>query len=59
MIGFGVAAGATSLLLQDEPVGWRRGDELVLTPTLDPGDDSVVAYDSAMVRAVSGRTVTL
>jgi hypothetical protein len=54
-----VAAGATSLLLQDEPVGWRQGDEVVLTPTLEPGDGSVTAYDSAKVRAVSGRTVTL
>jgi hypothetical protein len=55
-----VAAGATRLALADDPVGWRPGDEVVVTPTLGPDNErSFTAYDTAMVRSVSGRTVSL
>jgi hypothetical protein len=55
-----VAKGSSSLALADAPAGWRPGDELVVSPTLPPGTEgSFTAYDSATVRAVSGRTVTL
>jgi hypothetical protein len=55
-----VAAGTTRLTLQDEPAGWREGDEVVLTPTLAPATEgSSTAYDTVRVRSVSGRTVTL
>jgi hypothetical protein len=58
-----LAAGTTRVTLQDDPVGWRKGDELVIVPTLPPTDpesgDSTAAYDTATVAAVRGRTVTL
>jgi hypothetical protein len=55
-----VAAGATRLTLREDPTGWRPGDELVITPTLAPDNEaSSTAYDTATVRAVGGRTVTL
>jgi hypothetical protein len=55
-----VAIGATTITLQDEPVGWQRGDELVLAPTLAPGgESSSTAYDGARIQRISGRTITL
>jgi hypothetical protein len=55
-----VEAGATTLTLRDAPTGWRPGDELVVTPTAEPASpDGAGAYDSARVKSVSGRTVTL
>ena len=58
-----LAAGTSRITLQDEPAGWRKGDELVVTPTLAPTDPeagtSTAAYDVVEVAAVRGRTVTL
>jgi hypothetical protein len=55
-----LAAGATSLTLVDDPSGWAPGDELVVTPTLAPaGDSTFTAHDTAVVKSVSGRRVTL
>jgi hypothetical protein len=55
-----VRAGSTTVHLQGDPVGWRIGDEVVLTPTLGPGSpDHSLAYDSATLTAINGRVVTL
>jgi hypothetical protein len=55
-----VAAGATSLTLRDAPTGWRPGDEVVITPTIPPARaGSFNAYDTALVKAVKGKVVTL
>jgi len=58
-----LAAGTTRITLQQDPTGWRKDDELVVTPTAAPtdpdSDDSTKAYDTATVAAVRGRTVTL
>jgi hypothetical protein len=58
-----LAAGTTRIALQEDPTGWRKGDELVVTPTIAPtgpeSDKSTAAYDTAQVAAVQGRTVTL
>jgi hypothetical protein len=58
-----LAAGATRIALQDDPAGWREGDELAVTPTVAPTDPesggSTAAYDTVQVAAVRGRTVTL
>jgi hypothetical protein len=53
----GIAAGSTSLTLREDPVGWRVGDEVALTPTLSPSDPNFdVAYDLATVTAVDRPT---
>lgn len=55
-----VPSGARELTLEDDPNGWRQGDELVITPTRSPsGESSVDAYDYAKIRSISGRTVRL
>lgn len=57
-----VPAGATTITLQDEPTGWRMGDEVVLTPTLSPSHPNHdVAYDMGVVTAVDllARRITL
>lgn len=55
-----VAAGATSLTLQADPVGWQVGDELVITPTGRPGvRDHSLAYDTVTIAAVEGRKIRL
>jgi hypothetical protein len=58
----GIPGGTDSITLQHEPIGWRVGDEIVLTPTLSPtqsNHDS--AYDVATVAAVDkvARRITL
>lgn len=58
----GVKAGETSLFLDHEPIGWRVGDEVVITPTLRPSiPNHDVAYDIGTVATVdlSTRRVTL
>lgn len=56
----GVDAGATKIDLGEEPTGWQTGDEVVITPTTRPGDDDHwLAYDSARITAINGRTVEL
>jgi hypothetical protein len=55
-----VAVGVTRITLRADPAGWQPGDELVLTPTLGPtAPDHTIAFDSARIRAISGRTITL
>ena len=59
----GVPAGTRDITLQDEPDGWRVGDELVITPTRAPGGGgnttTAESYDYANVRSISERTVRL
>jgi hypothetical protein len=55
-----VRQGANSILLAADPSGWQPGDEIVLTPTLDPTvPGHTLAFDPARIRSISGRTVTL
>jgi len=57
----GLSAGATTITLQADPVGWRVGDELVVTPTSPQGQDDSdeETFERVQVTALSGRTVTL
>jgi G8 domain-containing protein len=57
----GLGAGATTITLQADPVGWRVGDELVVTPTSPQGEDGgdQDGFETVQVRGLSGRTVTL
>lgn len=60
--GAAIPAGSTTIQLQEEPVGWRAGDEVVLTPTLPPSDPQHnIAYDTGTVVAVDrlARRITL
>lgn len=58
--GSALTAGTTEIELQDEPAGWRSGDELVITPTgLSRGETSGDGFETAAVESVSGRTVRL
>jgi hypothetical protein len=57
-----IASGSTSINLQHDPVGWRVGDEVVLTPTLPPSNTTHdVAYDVGTVASVDrlSRRITL
>jgi hypothetical protein len=55
-----VAAGATSIELQEDPVGWAVGDEIALTPTASPAiEGHATRYDEATIAAISGRTIQL
>jgi G8 domain len=55
-----VEAGATRITLQADPAGWRPGDEIALAPTLGPAaEEHFAAFDTARIRAVDGRTITL
>jgi hypothetical protein len=52
-----VPVGATNVTLRDDPVGWRVGDEVVLTPTLSPSNPQHdIAYDTGTVVAVDRLT---
>jgi hypothetical protein len=56
----GVSAGARTLELQADPIGWRVGDQLVLTPTESPSVAWYYThYDYARIASISGRTITL
>lgn len=58
--GGSIPAGSASIVLQDDPVGWRVGDEIIIAPTGAPtGDGQADAYDSATVVSIDGRTVGL
>lgn len=63
--GWGRAAdslrtGMTTITLSSEPLGWRAGDELVVTPTGAPRDEtSEEGFETVVVVSVSGRTVQL
>lgn len=55
----GLSAGATSVVLESPPVGWRAGDELAVTPTQLPNVASHwTHYDYPTVVSVVGSTVT-
>ncbi|MDQ3957899.1 MAG: hypothetical protein M3273_06200 [Actinomycetota bacterium] len=55
-----VPVGATTITLRADPEGWRKGDELAITPTLPPtAPESSTAYDHAEIVAIDGRTITL
>lgn len=56
----GIPAGATKIELRNDPVGWRVGDLLVLTPTISPSaPQHFMAYDYARVKSILGRTIFL
>ncbi len=55
-----VAAGASTITLATTPVGWRVGDEIVITPTGSPATSKFHdAFDATTIAAISGNTVTL
>jgi hypothetical protein len=52
--------GMATITLDREARGWRKGDELAITPTLPPtAGDPTATYDIAVVASVRGRDVTL
>jgi len=53
-----LAVGTTRFVLRDDPVGWRIGDQLAITPTA-PGSASGDGYDEVRIAAIDGRSVTL
>lgn len=56
----GIPRGATTIKLREDPVGWRAGDRIVLTPTASPGEPGFhAAYDDAEITGIRGRNVTL
>jgi hypothetical protein len=55
-----IHAGMTTITMSDEPLGWRAGDELVVTPTGAPREEtSEEGFETAVIASVSGRTVQL
>lgn len=55
-----VDAGAAVITLADDPVGWRAGDVVVITPTPSPAKaDHHDRFDVTTVTAIAGRIVTL
>jgi len=56
----GLAAGARTLTLDADPIGWRAGDEVVIAPTEPP---TVFRqhehFDVRTIASLSGRTITL
>ncbi len=59
----GALVGATDLTLQEDAIGWRAGDKLVVAPTAAPLDRgrnaSSVQFEEVQIASVSGRNVTL
>ena len=47
--------GQTQILLADDPVGWKAGDELAIAPT----DYEPLQAETRRIKALNGRTVTL
>lgn len=55
-----IAAGTQSIELQEDPLGWRVGDEIAITPTLAPSEPKhAAAFDRARVAEINGRIITL
>lgn len=54
-----VAAGATTVELEHDPVGWRTGDEIAIAPTGQASGGSEGQFDLVTVAAVNGRSVRL
>lgn len=53
-----VSAGATQIMLEAAPVGWRVGDTLSIVPT-KTGTGSYDGFDQRAISAVNGATITL
>ena len=54
-----VGQGASSVELDSDPLGWKRGDEIVLCPTAGPNlADHHSGFHTARVTNVTGRVVT-
>ena len=53
--------GQSSVTLDEDPQGWREGDELVITATLEPTPEEEASHeiDVVQIAGISGRTVTL
>ena len=52
--------GSTTLSLASDPVGWRVGDDLIVTPTLEATAQGFsAAHDEVVVKAIDGRVITL
>ncbi|MGH2787261.1 MAG: G8 domain-containing protein [Actinomycetota bacterium] len=55
-----IAAGASAVTLSEVPSGWRRGDEIAITPTMHPNSGRhAEAFDVARIKAIDGRTIKL
>jgi hypothetical protein len=55
-----VSSGARSVTLKAKPSGWRRGDNIVITPTGATSDsDHFTRFDGAAVRSIQGKHVGL
>jgi len=55
-----LAAGTRTIELAAQPLGWRVGDELVVTPTGSPVDARhYERFDEVTVQAITGATVTV
>jgi hypothetical protein len=55
-----VGRGATTIQVEEEPVGWQPGDAIVIAPTGPPTDGSFwSAFDETHIAAIDGRTVRL
>jgi hypothetical protein len=54
-----VEPGATTIELQDDPMGWEIGDTVAITPTLPPAKGHHTGYDEASIAGVDGRIITL
>lgn len=53
-----LSAGTRTLALAQDPTGWRRGDELVVTPTLPPAVQNYTeAYDVVRIASINGREI--
>lgn len=55
----GLIRGDRVLHLLQSPDGWRRGDQLVISPTSSPGTPGHQAFEERSIEAVEGNTVTL
>lgn len=57
-----LGAGAMTLTLPVDPVGWEVGDQIAVTPTLPPwwgGYRADLTYDERTITAISGGSITL
>ncbi|MGH2572282.1 MAG: G8 domain-containing protein [Actinomycetota bacterium] len=55
-----VPAAATAITLAEDPVGWRVGDFLTITPTQPPTVETFwYAFDTVQIAGISGRTIQL
>lgn len=55
-----VQAGVRTITLESDPIGWRKGDEIVIAPSDSPavaGHES--RYDQPRISAINGRTIEL